>query len=397
MFIFAPLFRIERQVLMLRRFKTIQNIVATRVCLLMFLLLTLLPFNLQAEASYRSAEVKRLVTQLNLNVDSLKDGLNCFDVGNRVVCLQSVNGQITTIGYQLFTNEMKEMAKTPILNFLERYFLLLDYPAPDRPSERKMREDRFRFETGSISVVPTLKVHDNFTYNYENNRYIATWLRENEPVLSVSFPAEHELISGENKIEAEDHVEADILCTKVTGSVPVNKESLTKTVQKDYFIKPGSTYLRNLLSSDLYYMEKKGKLTLVSDISHPLESTANMLLSTDNDYSCTLKVKQVLYGYKKKFFDVPLKQWIAYCQKNGCELYYGVESIDETVVKATVIAVNTAENYNHVLFVNVPLTAIETGSGDIEAHLETFIPMHNVMNLFAKYRKVTNKQQKIYE
>ena len=364
------------------------------------ILLLLLFINMEVAAdvtSFRSAELQRLVTILCVETDSLKEGVNSCMAGGRQVKLVKNHGQVTFVGYDLFSDELKAAARTPILNFLERYFLQLDYPTTDRPAARMMREDRFHFDTGSLATVATLRADDAFSYGFENKRYVATWSREGLPVLSVSFPAEHELISGENKKEAELNVENDIRQAPMDGVPPVNEAVLSPTVQNDYLVKRGSTYMRDLLTSDLYYQRRDSTLMLICDTNHPLESAANLMLSPEGGAGFTLKMKQVLYGYKKKLYDVPLSNWIAYCLKGGCELYFGAESIDDKEIKATVIAVNVAENFNHVLFVNIPLSVIEQGKGEIAAHLESFIPMHNVQNLFAKYRTVKNKQPKIYE
>jgi hypothetical protein len=341
-------------------------------------------------------EVKRLVTALHINVDSLQEGINTFDIKKRQVKVMLNDGQVTFVGYHLFTDEMKAMLKTPILNFLERYFLQLDYPTIDRPRARMMHEDRFKFDIGSIQTVSSLKADDAFSFSLENNSYVATWSRNDHPVLSVSFPAVHELISGENKIESEDHVETDILLSPLDSVAPVNEALLMPTTQQDYFIKRGGTYFKDLFMSDLFYHRNDSSLSLVNDTSHPLESAANLMLSQESLIDCMLQVRQVMYGYKKKQFSVPLRNWIAYCLKTGCELYFGAEALDETNMKATIIAVNVAESYDHLLFVNIPMSVIETGKGDIDAQLETFIPMHNVNGLFAKYYKTDHKRQKIY-
>ena len=361
------------------------------------LCLCLLPLSASSSVRYRTAELKRLSEVLQVQIDSIHEGENTISIGDRLVRIQLEEGMVSSMGYVLFPDELKAMAHTPILNFLERYFLQLDYPQADRPRNKMLHEDRFKFEVGSPTMVATLQADCAFSYSYENNRYIATWSRDGQPILSVSFPANHELISGENKIDAENFVETDIRVSQLSPAMPVNKELLTSTIQKDYFIKQGSTYISKQLTSSLYYQQIDSIFSLIINESHPLESAANMMLCADNPTAFNLKVKQVMYGYKKKYFDVPLRNWIAYCQNNGCELYFGVESFEKEMIRASVFAVNIAENYNHVLFVNIPLKVIDQGTGDIEAQLETFIPMHNVLNLFGKYDKNSFKQPKIYE
>lgn len=351
----------------------------------------------RSSVAFRTAELKRLAEVLCVSVDSLHEGRNTVLAGGRSVRIDVAEGTVSSMGYMLFPDEMKSMARTPILGFLERYFLQLDYPHVDRPQNRMLREDRVKFEVGSPSTVVTLPTDCSFSYGNEKKRYWATWSRDDKVLLSVSFPANHELISGENKIETEHFVETDVRASQPAEALPVKAELLTPTLQKSYYIQRGSTYLNKLITSDLYYQQKDSLFELIASETHPLESAANMMLSANGQTKVNLKVKQLMYGYKKKFYDVPLDNWITYCRNNGCELYFGVESFEQGMVKATVFAVNQAENYNHVLFVNIPLKVIGSGEGDIEAQLETFIPMHNVVNMFAKFPKKSNKQPKIYE
>ena len=73
-------------------------------------------------------------------------------------------------------------------------------------------------------------------------------------------------------------------------------------------------------------------------------------------------------------------------------LYFGTESIDKKGnVKAVVIAVNTAENYNHVLTVSIPAKVIASKQGTVEANLYPYIPTQNIRTLFGTYGKSNPK------
>lgn len=353
-----------------------------------------------AEADYRSAELKRLVAALHLHADSLHEGADTFYVNGSQVQVHSTGRCVTFVGYCLFPEAMKQanIAPVNVLSFLERYFLQLNYPRPERPRERMMREDRFRIEVGSLAALPTLRGDDAFSCSYDRNRYQATWSRAGRPLLSVSFPAEHELISGENKQESEQNIEGDMSRVQIVNEPAPSASALTPTLQKDYFVRPGGTYLNRLLTSDRYYQRNgSSEYVLIADANHPLETAANLMLSTAARGDYQLKVKQVIYGFRAKHFETPLRNWISYCRQHGCELYFGAESFSGEAIKGTVIAVNAAEGYNHLLFVDIPLAVISSGRGLIEARMHTFIPMHNVKELFGKYRKNRHMQPKIFE
>ena len=122
--------------------------------ILFFTLCILMPFSITyAATNYRSTEVQRLSEALNIPVDSLHEGFNIFNIAPLPVKVLYHADQVSFIGYDIFPEEVKEMAHTPILSFLERYFLQLSYPAPGRPREKMIKEDRFTFEVGNLSTI----------------------------------------------------------------------------------------------------------------------------------------------------------------------------------------------------------------------------------------------------
>ena len=336
-------------------------------------LVALLPAS--ARSTFRTAELERLASELALDIEALPDGYS-HPVANGVrLTVHQTEQTIDHIGLYLFSEELRQMGKSPIFDFLERYFLQLKYPPQIKSMQNMICDDQFKFLSGNLESVDNILLTDGFSYNYDNHRYQATWNRNDSTLLSVSFPVEYELISGENKIEAENNLVSDIRNTKVV--IPTDKP----VIKKDH-------YLSEQITNQLYL--SKGKL--VSSERHPAESSANMMLSLQTEGDFQIKITKVSYGFKKTVFEVPLKQWIAFCQSQGCELYFGLENLtDKDEVEGVVMAVNAAENYNHVLTVRIPSDIIETKSGTIEARLYPYVPTHNVLNMFATYRKSNPK------
>ena len=311
------------------------------------------------------------------------------------------------IGYQLFPDEMKQISKSPILPFLERYFLQLRIPPAGKTAAIMMQEDGFVFEKGSLKTLEQLRESDTFDYGYELRCYRASWSRDGKDILAVSFPKQHELLVGTNKIESEQLLESDIRSTPIPegyrkSELPFKKKDLQPTTPpSEFFVFNGNPYLNKLISSDIYLKEQDRELKLVVDVANPAESAVNLLLCRYASGDYTLHIDQTLYGYKRKLFDVPLLQWLTFCQQNGCELYCGIEEIanaksskhanDDMAVIASVFAVNQAEGYTHVLFVEIPFSVIENQQGIIPARMDCFVSTHNVSGLFAKERKTKNK------
>ena len=173
---------------------------------------------------------------------------------------------------------------------------------------------------------------------------------------------------------------------------------LTPSPQPFYYTHEGGWYLRKTINASTYYCRKSDqRYQLVSDVSHPAETAANMMLSETAPGNYQLDVTQVLYGFKNKQFSVSLRQWIAHCKATGCTLYFGIESVDYDQVCASVFAVNEREYYNHVMSVTIPMSVIDNRQGAIKARLHTYVPMHNALLLTRNHKKDRVRNKKIYE
>ena len=331
-----------------------------------------------AQTQFRTSELRRLATTLSIDVSQLPNGYSHPVANGYPLTIHQEKQTIDHIGLQLFSAEVRMVSQSPIFDFLERYFLQLKYPPTVKSAANMLHDDQFRFLQGTIAVVDNLRITDDFSFSNDNHRYTAIWSREGKVLLSVSFPVEYELISGENKIEAEENLLADIKKVKVSKSnaLPLNPQN------------NGDNYINDCFSNRLYFQQDQ----LISSNQHPAETLANLMLTTQARGQYDIKFIQISYGFKKKEFQVPLRQWITYCKQTGCQLYFGIEDInDNGDINAVVLAVNQAENYNHVLTVSTSADILKTQKGTIDARLYPFVPTHNVMNMFANYRKSNPK------
>ena len=331
----------------------------------------------EAQTTFRTSELQRLAKELKINTGQLQEGYNYLTNGGLALTVHLQNNMIDHIGLHLFTEEIRQMNNSSIFDFLERYFLQLKYPPTVKTAAMMIRDDEFRFETGSMKTLNELRLTDDFSYQYDNHRYMVQWQREGRKLLAVSFPVEYQLISGENKIEAEQHILPDIQQTTAADNVETTSMSAN-----------GENYILKEFSNRLYYIGRR----LVASSRYPAETAANMMLSAKTNGDYQLNITQVSYGFKHSTAEVDLKQWITYCSNNGCQLYFGTESVDKKGnVKAVVIAVNTAENYNHVLTVSIPAKVIASKQGTVEANLYPYIPTQNIRTLFGTYGKSNPK------
>ena len=111
-----------------------------------------------AQVSYRTSELKRLSSVLSLDESAIaSDGSHYLTAANKQIVVRVSDGMVSHIGIRLFDEEMRSLEKSPILDFLERYFLQLSYPPKSVSAANMVRDDQFRFLQGSLASVSAIR------------------------------------------------------------------------------------------------------------------------------------------------------------------------------------------------------------------------------------------------
>ncbi|MCD8261113.1 MAG: hypothetical protein LUD15_06175 [Bacteroides sp.] len=346
---------------------------------------------LYAEASdpvYTSEKLRSIgnilaITQELLTPESRTDySYNSY----KYVVETGVTGEVLYIGIPLFPDSQKEGNLRELFNFTERYLLELLLLESKQEVSKKMEEDQTFFNRGNLTSIALLT--DSLSIKLSNPdiyRQQIEWKKEELVVFSFSFPARYELISGMNKIEQEDKFSEKLKrCSWLPCSFPVTDiEQLSETPQKEYYIRKGNSYQIPAFSPDLYYKKEDDHFHLLNDLEqHPAETLANTMLSTEAKGDYSLEIQQIKYGNEQERYSLPLKQWITYNIQSGCELYFGLETLSTEELSATVIAENCLLGYSHLLHFRISYPMLVTVVGNIPAVLHTYIPIHNISDLF---------------
>lgn len=372
----------------------------TRRAAMLMLTLALGSLDAASQLSCRTPELAHVAGCLSLQADSLHAGYNYLSVDGMAVTLKLQGDSLVThVGRTLFSEAVKEAHSRSILEFVERYSLLLCYPMAGRTPSAMMQSDDVRLERGRLTDFDCVELSDAVSIDYDEMRYRLSWRRDGHEFLTLSFPGEFQLIHGTDIIAAEQSLLAEITSGAPSDSIASDSQPAPDLLEPvddgQHFVRRGGFYLNRHLNGDLYYARRSdGHYALVASADYPAESAANMMLSTQTEGNYTLDVTERLYGFAKKGFRIPLRQWIAYCRREGCRLYFGAETLSASTLRATVLAVNDAENYVHVLTAAMPLTVIGQGEGIIPVQLSCFVPVHNIRNLFADNRRDSRPDQK---
>jgi len=326
-------------------------------------------------------------------------------------------GDVSHIGYCLFDERMYARYEyKSVLDFAERYALEFTLGKDEELRQRLRITDKVTCVAGSLSMLADVSPSTPVTIDQRQLRmFRIKWTLDEKTLLTLSFPADYQLISGANAIELEKMFERD-----VQRIVPMTQEdmlinwkdvpvvSLGDVVVQDVLDEKqkqfvGSkdpvvygthapdgllmanqgSYLNDQIRSDVILVQKKGRRMLYSSTMLPILSVRNLLLTGQFLTIVPLKLTIDCYGNKKQHLDgISLQQFVGLCHMEGCELYVGIKQKTDTDISATVFAVNRAMAYNHVLSVSVPLRVFQEENVPISGTLYTYIPLQNVDEKF---------------
>lgn len=330
------------------------------------------------------AEAARLAIPDTLNANINNDSTWAYN-GRTIRIRTNAYGEVSHIGYKLFDNGIIDAYKSyDILNFIERYALELDLKIDERSAAERMSVDKVVCGCGNINMLRNVRTNTPFSLEEKQRRMFRAKWDFNGKELCITIPADCQLIKGANAIELEELFEKGIKrIVPISGDELIDDWSMFNVSKAgDFLVANSDRYLSEMIRSDIYLIEKNGKRKLVADEKNPLQSLRNIMLTGHfwKDIPMCMTLNQ--YGYKSKDINVTLQQFIAYCQQEGCKLYFGVKTRDSNSIKGTLFALNTANAYNHVLSVDFPLSLLKDGTGTIKSVAYVYIPLHNITEKF---------------
>lgn len=323
-------------------------------------------------------EMKTLLHKQGIDVAL---GTDCFYSGHKII-VEVNDSVITDIRFQLFSDDTRQCLLPEISKFVERYLLYLSLlPATDR--NQLLADDHVEFKIATLQYINDAL---DLSLQFNNNRYKMEWKKGGRVVSSISFPNQYELISGRNKIESGKAFQHRLECASSEPSP--NREipqidGLETNTDSTLFIQRGACYMISDINSDKYFVKvSNDSIVPIHSTIYPVESIYNLFGSLiDGNY--TLHVTQHLYGGGVKIFDVPLRNFINASSTDGNNIYVGVENIDGSQVKATIIAENYQLGYNHLMSITVDRSILARKQGTIDTEVYAYIPTHNLKSLFA--------------
>ena len=297
-------------------------------------------------------------------------------------------------GLKLFSPETKAVVpkyQTVVMDFLERYFNELA-TQKQTSVQTKMADDKVYFRKGTPSSLYQVCDTMPFSISLIDRYYEVTWTKDNEPFVTIVFPAQYDLLLGLQKDAATTHFKEAVLTASQRADSPATPANLLPVSDSIYQSKSDTLELQSL-SDALYYNKVREDFQPVFDNRHLDYSAANLFHGLIPDADYRMYVEQSVYGMTTINYTLPLSQWLNYCAEWGLKVYFAVEEEREDGLLALVIAQSRELGYHHLLSVVIPDKFVGDSHAVLKVRLTPYIPTHNVKNLYQK-QSTTHKKVK---
>lgn len=339
-----------------------------------------------AATPFYSARLSDIAKAIGVNLPdtmekSLDNDSSFFFKGRQLRVRTNALGDVSHIGYKLFNNDlMAEFGESPVFDFMERYLLELDLLLDGKTMSQRMSVDNVVITKGNANMLRLVDQYTPFSIETLKRRaYKVTWTVKGK-ALSLSFPADCQLMKGCNSIELDNNLLRDLPRQWILQETDILKDWKKAKVSFSDSVRilDNGSYLIDKITSRLYYRKFHGKEQLMCTSKSPAKSIGNIMLTGIFRRPITLELKVDKYSYQSDTILVTLQQFLSFCRVDGCRFYMGIKDISEKDLLGTLFILNDKFAYNHVLSFRFPKCLLQGKDDAIYAKLYAYIPLQNI-------------------
>lgn len=271
---------------------------------------------------YRTSILRQAAEKLGIEqqIDKAPEGKTsgiATSSGPKVAVRIDTHGTVEHIGLPLFSTVMRKETPSPVYDCLESALL-------DRCvllTENDLLLQKIQFYKGSWKTLFDILPSDACSITTQDKKYYqVVWSRNGGEIANVVVPIDYELLST---------------CSR-----------------------------RELEKNFVQYMAR-----------YQADSKSALPKETDPQLAkAAMQLEMQLSSYERQTVSVPLRQWISYCESQGCTTSIKYVDSDEAIVKAYVLEQNDAMGYHHLLELNWQTEELDSPSPQVKGKALLFIP-----------------------
>ena len=301
-------------------------------------------------------------------------------------------GEISHIGLNLFTDEMKRSTDKSLLDFVEEALLAKVLNVKNNVY------DRLVISKGVLTDFSSLSSQSDYSLNNSNSKSMTIEWPLSDRCISVTMPLNYDVLTSGSR----EKIENDFI-TKIKNfkGSRISFEPIDTTKLEPYgenkYMYAGPCYNNMYITRNIYL--NSDNISPVFDVQSPVESIANIFIvpsAISDSITVDLTILKHEYGEKENFA-IPLSQLLAACEDNGCIVFWGMEKYEAGILEGSLFLYNSFRGYDHVIKVVCNPDKVLNMQGHIQARASLFIPTNNVQNLYSPYIKKNENERIKYE
>jgi hypothetical protein len=348
--------------------------------------------------TFATRQLEYLNTLMPCNLPNSTTIFNCPQLGSLPLKVEyNTTGVVSHLGFSLFSDSLKTQALTkPLYDFQERLFLEVFLQGNETKARKLLQEYKVQWSDNSqmLGATPFFNSLENslhlvssdsveYVMTKDSLTWTSSWQSGNSNFV-LRFPANYDLISGRDKKEAEIALAQQLQNFQCTGNTacPVtgNLGELQQLNRSNYVLRGEELFVK-AMNSNVYFQ-------ILYDRNYPEESIANLFNYPDRQRTkgLDLQIRQVAYGGEALIYKIKLSDFQCFIS-DDYEVFTGIEKCTDTVAEFSVIYKSKWYNHYHLLYVTTTPQHLFDKTDSLKAVFYTFIPNHNIKNLYKEYRK----------
>lgn len=297
----------------------------------------------------------------------------------------SDENKVEHIGLPLFNEVMRQQQPSPVYDCVE-------YAALDRNllhTENDLLLQKIQLFTGSWQTVSAILPTDECSIGFRYEKvYQVTWTRDGEVIVNMAVPVDYELLMNSSRRELEQNLANDVVKQHVKCFPYHLAEELLQCTEKEgIYVLPGDSFLIKGLTRNTYYTKavvsqqvdsaayEEERMSILVDSNYPAETMANLLMSTDPQLpDAAMSLELQLSSNARKTISLTLRQWLSYCDKQGCRAYFIYDDTENAVAKGYLLMRNKGMGYNHLLSLSCTTDELASDTPLFKGKAYLFIP-----------------------
>lgn len=340
--------------------------------------------------------IARMIESMPIKDIPLQGVFRCPELSNTVMFYTEARDGVTEqLGARLFPDEIRSntLYDPVIIGFIERLWVELLLRKTTESQISLLKEYGVRIVLGGYPLgsgnfsrlsqaLDVINSMNSFSTNIGGTELDVQIRTATGNTLHIYIPASRDLLFQYDKKEHEERLVKELFNSRKPYR-QVDRVINMLPYDDNIWVSGGLCYMIDSLRNDVF-LTRSGQAVWDSK-SYPVETMRNILMSAVVPVrlnGMTLEITPHTYNRDIPKFRIPMSQFLGYIQNQGFEFYTGDAGRNGDRYQCLLVMYNTIYNYLHMLSVSFTPDQLDAGQTVIKADLSTFIPQHNIKNLF---------------